>query len=149
MIRDLRQTLRRLHDSGIPVVLLGPSVQFRARLPSMLARATLRGVTPDPAAFVRSDIFALDAAMQAALPTGEGLTYVSVLAAVCGQRENCPLTVGEVPLSFDHAHLTAEGSDGVMAKLAPLLPLPATDVSSGQQPDDRAHQAGGEGPRHD
>jgi peptidoglycan/LPS O-acetylase OafA/YrhL len=148
MIRDLRQTIGRLHDAGIPVVLLGPSVQFRARLPSMLARATLRGVTPDPAVFVRSDIFALDAAMQAAMPTGEGLSYVSILSAVC-DNGRCPLTIGDVPLSFDHAHLTAEGSVLVMAKVAPLLLPPSTTVSSRQEADDRTHQTGGEGARDD
>jgi len=148
MVRDLRLTLARLSEAGIPVVLLGPSVQFRARLPSMLARATLRGVTPDPAVFVRSDIFALDAAMQAAMPTGEGLSYVSILAALC-DNGRCPLTVGDVPLSFDHAHLTAEGSDAVMAKVAPLLLPDNTELSSRQQADDRAHQADGEGARND
>ncbi|MGC2776165.1 MAG: acyltransferase family protein [Bradyrhizobium sp.] len=148
MVADLRQTLARLHDAGIPVVLLGPSVQFRTRLPSMLARATLRGVTPDPETFTRSDIFALDEAMQAALPTGEGFTYLSILSTVCEPRR-CPLTVGDVPLSFDHAHLTAEGSDYVMAKVAPLLLPSVTEFSSRQHADDRAHQAGGEGARDD
>ncbi|NPU10332.1 acyltransferase family protein [Bradyrhizobium sp. 83002] len=148
MVHDLKSTLHRLHDAGIPVVLLGPSVQFRARLPSMLARATLRGVTPDPAAFVRSDVFALDAAMQAALPSGEGFSYVSILSAVC-KGDHCPLTVGGVPLSFDHAHLTAEGSVHVMAKIVPQLLPGASEFSSIQQADDRAHQAGGEGARDD
>ncbi|MGJ5177095.1 acyltransferase family protein [Bradyrhizobium oligotrophicum] len=148
MVRDLEQTLQRLNEAGIAVVLLGPSLQFRARLPSMLARARLRGVTPDPAAFVRSDIFALDAAMQAALPTTKGFSYVSILSAVC-QDGACPLTAGEVPLSFDHAHLTAEGSVHVMAKVAPLILPRVTPLSSRQDADDRAHQAGGEGARDD
>ncbi|CAL76706.1 conserved hypothetical protein; putative membrane protein; putative acyltransferase domain [Bradyrhizobium sp. ORS 278] len=148
MLRDLRLTLARLSEAGIPVVILGPAVQFRARLPSMLARATLRGVTPDPAMFVRSDIFALDQAMQAALPSGEGLFYVSILSAVCAER-GCPLTVGDVPLSFDHAHLTAEGSVHVMGKVAPLI-LPRAMLSGSiQEADDRAHQAGREGARDD
>lgn len=148
MVRDLRLTLARLSEAGIPVVLLGPSVQFRARLPSMLARATLRGAMPDPVAFVRSDVFALDAAMQAALPTAQGLSYISILSIVCANGR-CPLTVGDVPLSFDHAHLTAEGSDLVMARVTPLLLPENTELSSRQQADDRAHQAGGERARDD
>ncbi|MGJ4997773.1 acyltransferase family protein [Bradyrhizobium sp. HKCCYLS3077] len=148
MVRDLRLTLARLSEAGIPVVLLGPPVQFRARLPAMLARAALRGVAPDPAAFVRPDVFALDQAMQAALPSGESLSYVSILSAVCEQRA-CPLTADDVPLSFDHAHMTAEGSVHVMARVAPLF-LPRTMLSGSiQQADDRAHQAGGEGARDD
>ncbi len=148
MVRDLRQTLRRLNERGIPVVLLGPSVQFRARLPSMLARAMLRGVTPDPADFVRSDIFALDQAMQAALPAGEGFSYISILTAACEGRV-CPLMANDVPLSFDHAHLTAEGSVHVMAKIAPNLLPGASELGSNQRADDRARQAGRERARDD
>ncbi|WP_456774764.1 acyltransferase family protein [Bradyrhizobium sp. USDA 4369] len=148
MVRDLRRTIGRLRDAGIPVVLFGPSLQFRARLPSMLARATLRGVTPEPAAFVRSDIFALDAAMQAALPPREGLSYVSILSAICEDRR-CPLTASNVPLSFDHAHLTAEGSEHVMAAVAPRLLPDTTDFSSREQARERSDQAGGDGTRDD
>ena len=61
------------------------------------------------------DIFALDAKMKAALPAHDKFTYVSVLDAVCPARQ-CPLTVGDgIPLAWDHAHLTAEGSVYVMA----------------------------------
>jgi len=121
MIADLRQTIAKLKDLGVPVVLLGPAVQFRARLPSMLMRAHLRQVDARSDDFVRPDIFALDQNMQAALPADDKFSYVSVLAAVCPERQ-CPLTVdGGVPLSFDHAHLTAEGSSYVMDRLAPML----------------------------
>ena len=44
MIADIRKTIAQLNAAGLRVVLLGPSVQFRARLPSMLIRAQLRGV---------------------------------------------------------------------------------------------------------
>jgi peptidoglycan/LPS O-acetylase OafA/YrhL len=123
MIADLRQTIGKLNDLGIPVVLLGPAVQFRARLPSMLVRAHLRQVDARSDDFVRPDIFALDQKMQAALPAHDRFSYVSVLAAVCPARQ-CPLTVGGgIPLSFDHAHLTAEGSVYVMDRLAPMLAM--------------------------
>ena len=123
MIADLRQTIAKLGDLGIPVTLLGPAVQFKARLPSMLMRAHLRQVEARSDDFVLPDIFALDQNMQAALPASNEFSYVSVLAAVCSARQ-CPLTIdGGIPLSFDHAHLTAEGSSYVMGRLAPLLGL--------------------------
>jgi peptidoglycan/LPS O-acetylase OafA/YrhL len=121
MIADLRQTIAKLGDLGIPVTLLGPAVQFKARLPSMLMRAHLRQVDARSDDFVLPDIFALDQKMQAALPVSDRFSYVSVLAAVCPARQ-CPLTVGGgIPLSFDHAHLTAEGSSYVMDRLALML----------------------------
>ena len=40
---------------------------------------------------------------------------------ICPARQ-CPLTVdGGIPLAWDHAHLTAEGSVYVMERLVPML----------------------------
>ena len=123
MIADLRNTVSQLNASGIRVVLLGPAVQFRSRLPSMLIRAHLRGVEASADDLVLPDVFALDRMMQAALPAADRFAYVSVLDVVCPARQ-CPLTVaGGIPLSWDHAHLTAEGSVYVMNKLVPMLRL--------------------------
>jgi peptidoglycan/LPS O-acetylase OafA/YrhL len=121
MIADLKQTISKLNELGIVVVLLGPAVQFRARLPSMLMRAHLRQIEARPADFVLPDIFALDQMMQAALPADAKFSYISVVDAVCPARQ-CPLTIaGGIPLSWDHAHLTAEGSAYVMDRLVPVL----------------------------
>jgi hypothetical protein len=123
MIADLRQTIMRLNGLGIHVALLGPAVQFRARLPSMLMRAHLRGLDLRAHDVVLPDIFPFDDAMKAALPAHDKFTYVSLADAICPERQ-CPLTVdGGVPLSWDHAHLTAEGSVYVMQRLEPMLGL--------------------------
>jgi len=121
MIADLRQTISRLNGMSIAVVLLGPAVQFRNRLPSMLMRTQLRGIDPRPEDFVLPDIFALDQRMKAALPAHETFSYISVVDAICPARQ-CPLTIdGGIPLAWDHAHLTAEGSAYAMERLAPML----------------------------
>ena len=121
MIADLKQTIAKLNAAGIAVDLLGPAVQFRARLPSMLMRAHLRNIDPRPDDFVLPDIFVLDRMMSTALPPREKFSYISVLDAVCPARQ-CPLTIdGGIPLAWDHAHLTAEGSVYVMGKVVPML----------------------------
>ena len=121
MIADLRQTIAKLNEHGMAVVLLGPAVQFRARLPSMLMRAHLRSIEARSDDFVLPEIFALDQMMKAALPAQAKFSYISVVDAVCPSRQ-CPLTVdGGIPLAWDHAHLTAEGSSYVMGKVAPML----------------------------
>jgi peptidoglycan/LPS O-acetylase OafA/YrhL len=123
MIADLKQTIAKLNGLGVAVVLFGPAVQFRSRLPSMLMRAHLRNVEARPDDFVLPDIFALDEKMKAALPGNEKFSYISVLDAICPARQ-CPLTLdGGIPLSWDHAHLTAEGSVYVAGRLLPLLGL--------------------------
>jgi peptidoglycan/LPS O-acetylase OafA/YrhL len=123
MIADLKQTISALNAAGTAVVLLGPAVQFRTRLPSMLMRAQLRHVEPRPDDFVLPDIFLLDEKMKAALPAQDKFSYISVVDTVCPMRQ-CPLTIdGGIPLSWDYAHLTEEGSAYVMGRLAPLLGL--------------------------
>jgi peptidoglycan/LPS O-acetylase OafA/YrhL len=122
MIVDLGRTIASLNERGITVALLGPSVQFRARLPSMLLRAHLREVEARSEDFVLRDIFSFDERMKAALPRQTAkFSFVSVVDAVCPARQ-CPITLdGGIPLSFDHAHLTAEGSSYVMERVAPML----------------------------
>ena len=131
MIADLKMTIARLNASGIRVVLLGPAVQFKSRLPSMLLRAQVSGTEVRADDFVLPDIFPLDRMMQAALPAHDGFSYVSVLDAVCRDRQ-CPVTIGgSIPLSWDHAHLTAEGSVYVTARLLSKLGLPSSTVGLG------------------
>lgn len=123
MIADLRQTISKLNELGIAVVVLGPAVQFRARLPSMLMRAHLRGIEPRPEDFVLGDIFSFDQMMKAALPAQAKFSYISVVDEVCPARQ-CPITIDNgIPLAWDHAHLTAEGSAYVMDKIVPMLGL--------------------------
>jgi peptidoglycan/LPS O-acetylase OafA/YrhL len=121
MIADLKQTISKLNERGIAVMLLGPAVQFRARLPSMLMRAHLRQIEAHPEDFVLPDIFALDQMMQAALPADAKFSYISVVDVVCPARQCPPTIAGGIPLSWDHAHLTAEGSAYVMERVTPML----------------------------
>lgn len=123
MIADLRGTIEKLTALGIRVVLLGPSVQYKGRLPPMLLRLHLRGAEARADDLLLPDVFALDAKIRAALPKGGRFTYVSVLSAICPARQ-CPLTLDDdVPLAWDHAHLTAEGSVAVMQRLVWQLGL--------------------------
>src|SRR5581483_12079307 len=92
MIADLRRTIARLNDSGFAVALLGPAVQFKARLPSMLLRAHLRGAEPRADDFVLPEIFVFDQRMRAALRPSAKFAFVSVIDALCPARQ-CPLTL--------------------------------------------------------
>lgn len=121
MTADLAQTIAALEEKGMAVALLGPSVQFRARLPSILIRARLREETVRPEDSVLPNVFSFDRRMEQALPHTTTFSFVSVVDAVC-PAQRCPLMIGEgVPFSFDHAHLTAEGSVFVADRIAPLL----------------------------
>jgi hypothetical protein len=123
MIADLKHTIAELNGRGIAVAMLGPPVQFRSRLPSMLMRAQLRHADLRADDFVLPDIFVLDARMRAALPSRDKFSYISVVNAICPARQ-CPLTIDDdIPLAWDHAHLTAEGSEVVVNRIAAALGL--------------------------
>jgi peptidoglycan/LPS O-acetylase OafA/YrhL len=123
MIADIKNTISRLNSLGISVVLVISTPQFRGGLPSMLIRAHRRGIEARSDDFVLPEIFALDQQMKAVLPVHDKFSVISVVDAICPQRQ-CPLTVNdEVPLMWDQRHLTAEGSVYVMDRLAPMLGL--------------------------
>jgi peptidoglycan/LPS O-acetylase OafA/YrhL len=123
MIANLKQTVAQLQGLGITVVLLGPPVQFKSRLPAMLMRAQLRGADLRADNFVLPDIFAIDERMRTSLPSHDKFSYLSVVNAICPARQ-CPLTIDEgIPLAWDYAHLTAEGSEYVVNRIAPMLEL--------------------------
>jgi peptidoglycan/LPS O-acetylase OafA/YrhL len=123
IIADLKRSIARLETSGSRVVVLGPAVQFKGRLPAMLLRAHFRGVEVHSEDLLRPEIFELDQKMREALPDGESFSYVSLLDTICPHRQ-CPLTVDDhIPLTVDHAHLTADGSAYVSTKLLPELDL--------------------------
>ena len=121
IIADLKKSIGQVEALGARVVVLGPAVQFKGGLPAMLLRAHLRGADIRSEEVVLPDIFELDRKMKNALPASEAFSYVSLLDLICPHRQ-CPLTIdNDVPLTFDHAHLTAEGSAFVSAKLLPEL----------------------------
>ena len=94
----------------------------------MLMRARLRDIDPRPDDFVLPDIFSLDQKMKTALPTHDQFSYISVVDTICPARQ-CPLTIdGGIPLAWDHAHLTAEGSVYVVGRIAKLAGLRAADA---------------------
>jgi peptidoglycan/LPS O-acetylase OafA/YrhL len=122
MIENIKKTSATLIARGSRVVVVGPAIQFKTGLPSMIIRASSKGGVALSADMIRPDIFSGDAKMKAALPSTGRFTYVSVLDAVCADS-TCPTTVDDgIPITWDYGHLTVEGSRYVTAKL-PLPPL--------------------------
>jgi hypothetical protein len=76
MIADLSRTIAALNDHGIAVALLGPSIQFRTRLPAMLLRAHLRRIEPRSDAFVLPDVFSFDQKNEGRIATSSGFIFV-------------------------------------------------------------------------
>lgn len=94
---------------GLPVVLVGPAVQYDDALPRILA---LSAKLDDPDLPARRRLVGperLDREM-AAWAKARGVRYVSLFDALCDEDRCITEAPGLVPLSHDYSHLTAEGS---------------------------------------
>ncbi len=113
--------LKEAEDAGVPVLLLGPSLEFPAPLAETLfkyERTHLpvgNALTPVEASFKADDV------LRDIARAHPGVQYVSVLDAICSVR-NCPTKIDpETPIIWDIIHLTPEGSKFVVSKLKPQL----------------------------
>jgi peptidoglycan/LPS O-acetylase OafA/YrhL len=113
--------LKAAEDAGIPVLLLGPSLEFPAPLAQTLFNyerlhlPVANSLTPVEASFKA------DERLWRIARSHPGVQYVSVLDAICSMR-NCPTKVDpETPITWDVIHLTPEGSKLVLSKLKPQL----------------------------
>jgi len=122
LVSYLRATLEDLAATGIPVFVLGPSIQYKDSLPYLLAHfATSDLGRFDARKYLNKDIFEVDAQIKAGIAGIPGVTFVSILDNIC-ERDLCPLFAnGVVPMQWDYLHLTADGSVFVVRKLAPFI----------------------------
>lgn len=129
----LGRTLELLGRGHRTLVVMGPSIQYEYRLPMVLARRAAFGGNPlfrPSGPLLREEVFDLDAAMSRQVGGLPGVIYVSVLAAVCPHRACPEMNEDRVPLQWDAAHLTAEGSRLVVSRILPtILPVVGTDRS--------------------
>jgi peptidoglycan/LPS O-acetylase OafA/YrhL len=109
-------TLRDLRARGVPVVVIGPSVEYDADLPTLLVRAARQA---DPALsdrFRLPEPFTRDRRMRR-LAEQNGATYFSAIRQECpGGR--CALTThDDTPMHFDHSHYTPAGARAMIDAL--------------------------------
>jgi peptidoglycan/LPS O-acetylase OafA/YrhL len=116
----IRTTIAEV-PQDIPIILLGPSIQYEEPLPQLLASFALRGTdNSDLPQLVKPAIFELDRRMKADFAAMPNVTYVSVLAANCPDQR-CPLLIGKIPVQWDAVHLTVPGSQRVIAAALPQM----------------------------
>jgi hypothetical protein len=106
---------------NIPIIFLGPSIQYEESLPQLLASLALRAADlSDLRQLVKPKLFELDERMKTDLGAMPNVTYVSILAANCPDRK-CPVLLGKIPLQWDAVHLTVPGSQRVIAAALPQM----------------------------
>jgi peptidoglycan/LPS O-acetylase OafA/YrhL len=107
----LRDTARLIAAKGVRVIVLGPSLAYRQRVPLYVAQFAATG---DPAMLdsrgrLRPDLDPLDEKMHALFAQEAGISFISVRDTVC-RGDLCPMAANGLPLLFDDTHLTLDGS---------------------------------------
>ncbi len=120
----LPATIAHIRKAGADVVVIGPTVEYAASAPDILARTVWNGlpVSAAPSHLLpeRKD---LDARMRR-LVEAEGVAYVDVQDIICPAGECRALTPGGVPMQFDYGHLTFPASRWVVDRM-PAFPIAA------------------------
>jgi peptidoglycan/LPS O-acetylase OafA/YrhL len=105
----LHASMLVLHRYQSNVAVVGPMVEYLEPLPRILALSELRG-RPDLARQQRDPaMFALDERVRRAV-AGTGVGYVSMMTNMCTPTDCRTLTDAGVPMQYDYAHLTPQGS---------------------------------------
>ena len=115
---NLLATVRFLRKFTGNIIVIGPVPTYDEKLPRILARSIAR---QDAGIVDRARIasrFTLDDEFARAL-SGEHITYVSAMAALCDQDRKCVTRAADgVPLQFDYGHFTLEGARLFAERLA-------------------------------
>jgi hypothetical protein len=117
----LNATLAATSKAGMPVLLLGPSLEFPAPLAPTLVRLEQTHVPVGNHLRVLPWAYRADARVRRLSADFDNIQFVSVLDALC-RNGDCPLKIdAETTIVWDSLHLTPEGATYVINRLRPEL----------------------------
>ncbi|MGJ5195402.1 acyltransferase family protein [Bradyrhizobium sp. HKCCYLRH1030] len=117
----LNALLAVAQETGVPVLLLGPSIEFPVPLASTLFNHEQTHVPIGNSLMPKDASFEADDRLREIARAYPLVQYVSILDTICSKRR-CPLTIdAETPIVWDTIHFTPEGSRFVVSQLAPQL----------------------------
>lgn len=110
------ETIHELHNRGINVTVVGPTVEYGGDFPLLLARQTLNDSRSDMARFVKHDRFDLDDVLKKAVQSA-GATYWSEIKAECPKGSCRLFTRDGTPYHIDYGHLTRPAAKEVISRM--------------------------------
>lgn len=113
----LAKTLAWARTRRIPTVVIGPSVEYTAPLPVLLAEEVQRSDPSLAAEHIESGTRQLDLALRKTVEDA-GARYVSIIGTVCSNGICPETTPSGDPMYFDEDHFTHEGAHFVATMLA-------------------------------
>ena len=109
-LRPLAQTITYLKSIGEQTIVVGPSVEYDAPLPRLLALSIKDNDPRLPAEHRDESLRKLDAKMALLASDQWHVKYLSYYSTLCSPTDCTELVSSDVPLEGDGEHLTAEGS---------------------------------------
>lgn len=110
MIDAYLNIIREMRKRGIPVLVIGPSLEYRGRLPIQLLRDRAANITPRAADLIQPKLFERDEMVRQAIPKEDGVRFVSVVDSACHNGE-CPFLMPDgTPVAIDHVHMSTEAA---------------------------------------
>jgi peptidoglycan/LPS O-acetylase OafA/YrhL len=118
----LLDTIRWLRMRGTRVLVIGPSVEYDADLPTLIVRSAREGDPTLADRYRLADRIALDHAMAGPIRAA-GADYASAIATEC-TGSTCRLTTAHgTPLHFDHSHFTPAGAQAALTSILTRHPV--------------------------
>jgi peptidoglycan/LPS O-acetylase OafA/YrhL len=126
-LERLGSTIAFLHNhSAAKIVVFGPIVQYMHPLPDVLGMAIAEGRPDIPTRDQQPGVpvIRLQDGRMREVTVRNGGSYISIVDTICPGGSCRVMTPGQVPLQWDQAHLTAEGSQWLAAtwRATGLLP---------------------------
>ena len=115
---SIGETMAKLHELGVPTVLVGPIVQYDSSLPRLLALSILQNDALLPHRHLEKYVKALDRQMSSLAQEQWHVRYVSLLDILCAADSCTQYAAPGVPLQYDAAHLTRAGSILTVQRIA-------------------------------
>jgi hypothetical protein len=113
---ELGRTLDVLRRRGVPVVILGPGLEYDGPEPRIIAFALRDGHPEEIPKHLAESYRALDTQMKELARTQWHVPYISVFDELC--RPGCPVFANPgVPVLFDPSHMTADGAILLMQRV--------------------------------
>jgi len=118
--RRFGETVAGMKRYANQIIIFGPTVEYPAELPLLLARLKRSSDAPiERLRLGKDDRFALDLMMKSAAESTDAI-YVSVIDTLCDEKDCLAVTENGVPVAWDAAHFTPEGELLVVSRMQSL-----------------------------
>lgn len=116
----LPATIDHIRRAGAEVVVIGPTVEYAAAAPEILARTVWNGLPVSMATLhLLPERGRINERMRQ-LVEAKGVIYVDVQEIICPAGQCRALTPGGIPMQFDYGHLTFPASRWVVDRMPPF-----------------------------